>query len=59
MDGCAWSDGLPLAGTGAIDGETDGVTLMVRSGAGRPVRYQRDGNDRVTVRGELALYADR
>jgi pimeloyl-ACP methyl ester carboxylesterase len=57
LDGCAWSDGLPLTGTGTIDSDTDAVTLTVRSGDGRPVRYQRDGNNRITVRGELPQFA--
>jgi pimeloyl-ACP methyl ester carboxylesterase len=57
LDACAWSDGLPLTGRGTIDSETDGVSLTVRSGEGRPVRYERDVNDRVTIRGELPLFA--
>jgi pimeloyl-ACP methyl ester carboxylesterase len=57
LDGCAWSEGLPLTGTGTIDDATGGLRLSVASGQGRPVRYARDGDDRVTVSGELPLFA--
>ncbi len=64
MEACSWSEGLALTGRADIDDDTGGITMRVREvGADGPtgptVRYARDGDDQVTVRGRLPSMPER
>ena len=61
LDACSWSRGLGLTGTGLIDDDAGTLSLRVaQSGAdGAPVRYERNAKGKVTVHGDLAMFADR
>ena len=61
LDGCSWSRGLGLAGTGLINIDDDTFTLSVaQSGApGDTVRYERNAKGKVSVKGDLAMFANR
>jgi hypothetical protein len=50
LDGCEFTDGLGLTGTGAIDDETGGLTLDVTTPVGG-LTYERDGEGEQTVSG--------
>ncbi len=58
LDGCSWSAGLGLTGTGFINDDAGTLSLKVaQSGVGGPtVRYQRRGSGKITVKGDLAMF---
>jgi hypothetical protein len=55
LDGCSWSRGLALTGTGLIDDDAGTMTLRVRRDGtdGPVVRYHRDAKDVASVDGEI------
>jgi hypothetical protein len=56
LDGCSWSRGLGVTGTGRIDDDAGTLTLRVRQEGmeGDAVRYRRDADGDSTVDGDLA-----
>jgi pimeloyl-ACP methyl ester carboxylesterase len=58
LDGCSWSRGLALTGTGRIDDDEGTFSLRVRQDGtdGPEVRYLREADGDVSVDGELPLY---
>lgn len=56
LDGCSWSRGLGVTGTGRIDDDAGTLTLRVRRAGvdGDEVRYRRDADGGSTVDGDLA-----
>lgn len=61
LDACSWSRGLGLTGTGAIDDDAGTLSLKLEQAAagGGTARYTRDAKGRITVDGELAMFANR
>lgn len=59
LDGCSWSRGLALTGSGRIDDDAETLTLRLRqAGAEGPeVRYRRDAEGDISVDGELPMFA--
>ncbi len=61
LQGCSWSQGLALTGTGLIDDDAGTFSLRVSEdgAAGKTVRYDRDSKGKVAVHGDLPMFADR
>jgi pimeloyl-ACP methyl ester carboxylesterase len=61
LDGCSWSSGLALSGTGLIDDDAGTLTLQVRQdgAGGGPVRYRRDARGGLHVIGKLPMFRSR
>jgi hypothetical protein len=58
LEGCSWSRGLSLTGSGVIDDDEGTLTLRVRQDGtdGPVVRYRRDSEDAVSVSGRLPMF---
>lgn len=58
LDGCSWSRGLALTGSGVIDDDEGTLTLRVRQDGtdGPVVRYRRDSEDVASVNGRLPMF---
>ncbi len=61
LDGCSWSQGLGLTGTGLIDDDAGTFSLRVSQDgvAAETVRYDRNAKGKITVHGDLPMFADR
>lgn len=60
LEGCSWSRGLAITGSGVIDDDAETLTLRVHDGmGGDEVRYRRDADGASTVDGDLAMFARR
>lgn len=58
LEGCAWSAGLALTGSGRIDDDAGTFSLRVRQDGveGSEVRYRRDAQGGISVTGELPMF---